>query len=90
MLTEFKTRTTEFLEQLRSSGRAVLLTVNGRAEVAVMSAETFQRVLESLETLEALRGIKAGLEDMESGRTRSVEEFFAEFRKLRGLPDRDE
>ncbi len=86
-LTEFKTRTPEFLTQLRQTDRAVLLTVNGRAEVAVMSAATFQRVLEALDTI---RGIKAGLEDVKAGRTRPAEEFFTEFRKKNGLPARGE
>jgi PHD/YefM family antitoxin component YafN of YafNO toxin-antitoxin module len=89
-LTEFKTRTPEFLTQLRKTDRAVLLTVNGRAEVAVMSAATFQRVLEALDTLDTIRGIKAGLEDVKAGRTRPAEEFFTEFRKKNGLPARGE
>ena len=83
-LTEFKTRTAEFLARLRKSGRASLLTVNGRAEVAVMSAATFQRVLEAFETLDAMRGIKAGLDDAKAGRTRPAEEFFAEVRGRKG------
>lgn len=88
-LTEFKTKTAEFLSQLRKSDRAVLLTVNGRAEVAVMSAATFQRVLEALDALDAIRGIKAGLEDMKAGRTRPAAEFFGEFRKKQDLPRRE-
>jgi len=84
-LTEFKTKTTQFLEQLRSSERALLLTVNGRAELAVMSAATFQRVLDALDTLDAIRGIKAGLDDAKAGRGRSASKFFAELRKKKGF-----
>ncbi len=89
-LTDFKTRTPEFLSQLRQSDRAVLLTVNGRAELAVMSAATFQRVLVAIETLDALRGIRAGLEDGKAGRTRPADEFFAKFREQRDLAAPDE
>jgi hypothetical protein len=85
-LTDFKTRTPEFLGKLRETERAMLLTVNGRAEIAVMSATTFQHVLEALDALDALRGIQAGVQDKEAGRTRPVEEFFAEIRKRKGLP----
>lgn len=63
----------------------MLLTVNGRAEIAVMSAATFQRVLDALNTLSAIRGIKAGIEDMKTGRTRPAEEFFAESGRRRVL-----
>ncbi len=87
-LTEFKTRTPEFLAELRENGRAVLLTVNGRAEVAVMSAATFQHVLEALDTLDTIQGIKAGLDDVKDGRSASAEEFFARFRKEHDLPER--
>lgn len=83
-LTEFKTRTPEFLTRLRKNDRTVLLTVNGRAEIAVMSAKTFQRVLDALQTLDAVRGIQAGINDARAGRTRPAGEFFAELRKKRG------
>jgi PHD/YefM family antitoxin component YafN of YafNO toxin-antitoxin module len=86
-LTEFKSQTPRFLARLRRSEGAVLLTVNGRAEVAVMSASTFQRVLDALDTLETLRGIQAGLADVRAGRTRPAAEFLAEFRKKRGVPE---
>lgn len=87
-LTEFKTKTAEFLARLRKSAGAVLLTVNGRAEIAVMSAATFQKVLDAFETLDAIRGIKAGLDDVKAGRTRPAEEFFTELRKRKGAARR--
>lgn len=74
-LTEFKTKTPTFLEELREVGRALLLTVNGRAEVAVMGAATFQKVLEAVNTLETLRGIRDSLDDVKAGRTRPANEF---------------
>jgi PHD/YefM family antitoxin component YafN of YafNO toxin-antitoxin module len=80
-LTEFKTKTPVFLEELREVGRALLLTVNGRAEIAVMGAATFQKVLEAMDTLDALRGIREGLDDVKAGRTRPANEFFAELSK---------
>jgi PHD/YefM family antitoxin component YafN of YafNO toxin-antitoxin module len=87
-LTEFKTNTPAFLAQLKESGRAVLLTVNGQAEVAVTSASTFQRILEALDTLDAIQSIQRGLDDVKAGRTTPAEEFFARFRKERDLPER--
>jgi PHD/YefM family antitoxin component YafN of YafNO toxin-antitoxin module len=83
-LTDFKTKTPEFVSKLQKTDRAVLLTVNGKAEVAVMSAATFQRVLDAMDELNTIRGIRAGLEDRAKGRTRPADEFFAEFRKKRG------
>lgn len=89
-LTEFKTRTPEFLAELRESGRAVLLTINGRAELAVMSSSTFQRVLEALDLLESLQGLQSGVEDLEAGRTRPAAEAFRDLRRRRGLSESGE
>ena len=86
-LTEFKSKTARFVARLKKSDGAMLLTVNGKAELAVMSAATFQRLLNELDRLDALRGLAEALEDVKAGRTRPVEEFLAEFRKKRGLPE---
>jgi PHD/YefM family antitoxin component YafN of YafNO toxin-antitoxin module len=88
-LTDFKTNTLKFLTRLRRSQGAVLLTVNGKAEVAIMSAATFQNVLERLEELDALKAVREGLADVDAGRTRPAEEFFAELRKKHRRPRRD-
>jgi PHD/YefM family antitoxin component YafN of YafNO toxin-antitoxin module len=89
-LTDFKTNTTEFLSLLRKKRRAFVLTVNGRAEVAVMGAATFQRVLEALDTLDSLRALKEGLGDKAAGRTRPAGEFLADVRRKKGLPKRSQ
>jgi len=88
-LTDFKRNTPSFLEQLRSSRRALVLTVNGKAEIAVMGAETFQSVLVALDQLDALQGIRRGLDQARRGEGVSVEEFDRAMREKHGLPSRD-
>jgi len=80
-LTEFKSKTAHFVARLKKRRGALLLTVNGKAELAVMSAATFQHLLDELDRLETLRGIEQGLADVEAGRTRPIEEAFARIRK---------
>lgn len=84
-LTEFKRETPKFLVELKQSGRAVLLTVNGEAEVAVMSASTFQRVLEAMDLLDSIRCIREGLDQAKRGEGMPADEFFASLRKKHGL-----
>lgn len=84
-LTEFKRETPKFLVELKQSGRAVLLTVNGEAEVAVMSASTFQRVLEAMDLLDSIRCIREGLDQAKRGEGTPADEFFASLRKKHGL-----
>ena len=87
-LTEFKRNTPTFLDQLRASRRALVLTVNGRAEVAVMSAETFQSVLEALDQLDTLQGIRRGLDQAGRGEGMPLEEFDLAMRERHGIPSR--
>jgi len=50
-LSDFARNTKAHLKRLKRTGRAELLTVNGKAEVVVQSASAYQRLLESLEKL---------------------------------------
>lgn len=79
-LTDFKRQTPKFLRDLANSERAVMLTVNGEAEVAVMSAATFQRVLDAMATLDELRCIQKGLEEGRRGQGMPAAQFFADIR----------
>ncbi|MEM1393014.1 MAG: type II toxin-antitoxin system Phd/YefM family antitoxin [Cyanobacteria bacterium P01_D01_bin.116] len=74
-LSSFKRNTLEFIEQMKQTGEPVILTVNGKAELVVQDAKSYQKLLDALERLEAIAGIKQGLEDVEAGRTVSMEEF---------------
>ena len=79
-LSSFKRNTPSFIEQMKQTGEPVVLTVNGKAEIVVQDAESYQKLLDALERLEAIAGIKQGLEDVEAGRTVSMEEFEQEMR----------
>jgi prevent-host-death family protein len=84
-LSSFKRNTVEFLEQMKQTGKPVVLTVNGKAELVVQDAESYQKLLDALERLEAIAGIKQGLEDVETGRTSTLTEFEQEMRQKYGI-----
>ncbi len=48
-MTEFKRRTANVVNRLRDTGRAVILTTNGRADVVVQDAASYQRLLDRAE-----------------------------------------
>jgi len=50
-LTDFARNTKAHLKRLRRTGRPLLLTVNGKAEVVIQNASAYQRLIESLEKL---------------------------------------
>ena len=87
-LSAFKRNTSQFLEQMRGSGHPVALTINGKAELVVQDALSYQKLLDRLDELEALEGIKRGLADVEAVRVTPLRQFEKEFRKKRGLPSR--
>ena len=67
-LSDFKRNTAEFLGQMRGSGHPLVLTINGKAEIVVQDASSYQTLLNRLDELEALEGIKRGIADVKSGR----------------------
>lgn len=85
-LSEFKRKTSGFLSQMRDSGQPLVLTVNGKAELVVQDAVSYQRMLDRVEELETLAGIRQGLADVADGRVVSLGNFEKEFRAKRGLP----
>jgi prevent-host-death family protein len=87
-LSDFKRNSREFLERMRETGNPVVLTINGKAEVVVQDAASYQRLLNYIDDMEALEGIKRGLADVEAGRVTPVEKFEKDFRKRHGIPRR--
>jgi prevent-host-death family protein len=84
-LSDFKRNTSGFLEQMRESGHPVVLTINGKAELVVQDASSYQKLRDRIDELEALEGIKRGLADVEAGRVTSLKQFEREFRAKRGI-----
>ena len=77
-LTDFKRHTSEFLQQLKQTGQPVVLTINGKAELIVQDARSYQRLLELADRLETIEAVREGLASMRRGEGRPAEEFFTE------------
>lgn len=84
-LSDFKRHTGEFMRRMKKTRQPVVLTVNGKAEIVVQDAESYQKLLELAEYHETVAALKEALADVENGRTRPVEEAFEEIRKKHGL-----
>lgn len=87
-LSDFKRNTSEFVSHLRETGHPVVLTINGKAELVVLNASSYQNLVDQLEELQAIEGIKRGLADVEAGRVTPLASFEKEFRKKHGLSRR--
>ena len=87
-LTDFKHKTPEFVQQLRATGEPIVLTINGKAELVVQDAISYQKLLDRVDQVEGLAGIERGLSDVEAGRVTPLRKFEQEFRAKRGVSSR--
>lgn len=85
-LSNFKRNTPDFLRQLKETGQPVVLTINGKAELVVQDAASYQKLLDLAEEARVLDGIRRGLEDVKAGRTQPIAEAFADIRRELKLP----
>jgi prevent-host-death family protein len=83
-LTDFQRKTREHIERLKETGRPEVLTVNGRAEIVVQDAESYERLLELVDRAEAIVGIRLGLDSMQRGEGRAASQALNSIRERKG------
>ena len=62
-----------------------MLTVNGRAEIVIQDAESYQALLDRLYHMETLAAIREDLARAEHGELKPAEQVFAEMQAKYGL-----
>lgn len=77
-LTDFKRNTPKFLRQLKETGHPLVLTINGKAELVVQDAASYQRLFELAERLETIEAVKEGLAAIDRGEGRPMDAVFDE------------
>lgn len=75
-LADFQRDTTRFLRRLKETGKPVVLTINGQAELVIQDAKSYQKLLELADRLETLAAIREGLQGIEEGNGRPMDEVF--------------
>jgi prevent-host-death family protein len=85
-MTTFRNHSAEIMQHLKDTKRPVILTVNGKAAAVVQDAEAYQRLLDLAAEASAGEGIRQGLEDLRSGRTRPARTVFDEIRGKYDIP----
>ena len=75
----------EFINQLKETGDPVVLTINGKAELVVHDVAAYQKLRQFAEEARVLEGIRQGIEDMNAGRTISLDQFKEHARTKHGI-----
>ena len=88
-LSTFKRDTAKIVRQLKKTGEPVILTVNGKAELVIQDAASYQKLLDANERMGAIEGIRRGLESMKRNDGKPAEKFFREFFAEKGIPERE-
>ena len=84
-LTDFKRNTVQFLRQLKETGEPVILTINGKAELVVQDAGSYQKLLELVDRLETIEAVREGMKEFEQGEGISLEEAKEQARVKHGI-----
>ena len=85
-LSNFKRDSVTVIKQLKRTGQPVVLTINGKAEVVVQDAKSYQHLLQLIDQAETVMGIRKGLQSMERGEGIPAEKAFAKLRKKHKIP----
>jgi prevent-host-death family protein len=71
-LSNFKRKTTDFVTRMKKTGEPIVLTINGKAELVVQDADSYQRLLMLSKHLDSLEFLRQSLADADAGRTRPL------------------
>jgi prevent-host-death family protein len=84
-VTEFQRNIKDYVERLKENKTPLVLTVNGRAELVVQNAESYQLMLERLDRAETLAAIRRGIEQFDQGEGISLDDAEERLRKKHGI-----
>jgi len=84
-VTEFQRNLKDYVGRLKEKKAPLVLTVNGRAELIVQDADSYQKLLDRLERAETVAAIRQGMEQFERGEGIPLEKAERQLRKRHGF-----
>jgi len=84
-LSEFQRNAKHHIKRLKKTGKPEVLTVNGRAEVVVQDAASYQRLLAELEHAQSVSQVRIGLEQAKRGEGRPMRQAIEEIAARHGI-----
>ncbi len=80
-LSVFRTNTSDFIKKLHAKKRPVFITLNGKIEIVMQDAQSYQASIDKIAQLEDLLSIQRGLRDVELGNVSPVDQVFKKIRE---------
>ncbi len=72
-LSSFRQQASDIIKKMNTAKRPTFITINGKVAAVVQDAESYQQILDKIESLETMLSIARGLEDISGGRVSSLE-----------------
>jgi len=84
-LTDFLRNHKAHVARLKETHAPEVLTVNGKAQVVIQDAESYQRLLDRLHRMETIAAIQEGMASAERGELKPAAQVLAEMQAKYGL-----
>ena len=84
-LTDFLRDHKTHVTRLKETKTPEVLTVNGKAEVVIQDAASYQEMVERLRHMETLAAIREGLASAERGELKDADQVYAEMKARYGI-----
>ena len=84
-VSDFTRNTKKYVQRLKKTGNPEVLTIDGEGQVVIQSTEAYQKMIDAVELVETLAGIKRGLDQADRGEGRPAKEFFEEIAAKHGF-----
>jgi len=81
-VSDFSRKPAEHIKRLKETGQPEILTVNGRAELVIQDAQSYEEMIDLLDTLEK---ITTAAKSHDKGQGIPANEFFSKFEKKHGI-----
>jgi len=85
-LTDFQRDAKKHIRKLKRTGKPQVLTVNGRAEVVIQDAKSYQELLDLIDRSEAIAAVRDGLEAVKRGEGEPARQVLARIRRKHRIP----
>src|SRR5437763_16764384 len=83
---KFRQNVKRFTQRIKKTKRPLVLTVNRKPEFVVQDVKSYQQMLNQIDRLECIEGIRRGLTHVERGRVRPAEEVYEALRRQYAIP----
>jgi len=86
-LSQLQQEAPALLEQFKTDKTPIVLTVDGKAAAVLQDADSYQQLLDKIEQLETLVGLRKSLEEFEQGKGIPLDRAFQHLQEKHDLPD---